>query len=104
MRLSKAGYYADLVVYPPIVLALTAVGLCSPHSQFLRARCFRACRGLRDGPLLNMPRIVLFCIQLRQRRKCMIRLGCFSFRSALASIWRTRSRVTENCLPTSSKV
>ena len=25
------------------------------------------------------------------------RLGCFSFRSALASIWRMRSRVTENC-------
>jgi hypothetical protein len=24
------------------------------------------------------------------------RLGCFSFRSALASIWRTRSRETEN--------
>ena len=25
------------------------------------------------------------------------RLGCFSLRSALASIWRMRSRVTENC-------
>ena len=32
------------------------------------------------------------------------RLGCFSFRSALASIWRMRSRVTENCWPTSSRV
>src|SRR5258708_4788160 len=30
--------------------------------------------------------------------------GCFSFRSALASIWRMRSRVTENCWPTSSSV
>src|SRR5262249_3966805 len=32
------------------------------------------------------------------------RLGCFSFLSALASIWRMRSRVTENCRPTSSSV
>jgi len=31
-------------------------------------------------------------------------LGCFSFLSALASIWRMRSRVTENCWPTSSSV
>jgi hypothetical protein len=32
------------------------------------------------------------------------RRGCFSFRSALASIWRMRSRVNENCCPTSSSV
>src|SRR6266700_446025 len=32
------------------------------------------------------------------------RLGCFSFLSALASIWRMRSRVTENCWPTDSSV
>src|SRR6218665_1478071 len=32
------------------------------------------------------------------------RLGCLSLRSALASIWRMRSRVTSNCLPTSSSV
>ena len=32
------------------------------------------------------------------------RLGCFSFRSAFASICRIRSRVTENCWPTSSSV
>ena len=31
-------------------------------------------------------------------------LGCFSFRSAFASIWRMRSRVTQNCWPTSSSV
>jgi hypothetical protein len=31
-------------------------------------------------------------------------LGCFSFLSALASIWRMRSRVTENRWPTSSSV
>ena len=33
-----------------------------------------------------------------------LRLGCFSLRSALASIWRMRSRVTLNCWPTSSNV
>src|SRR5271156_5202015 len=32
------------------------------------------------------------------------RLGCMSFRSALASICRIRSRVTENCWPTCSSV
>src|SRR5260370_19749872 len=34
MRLSKAGYYADLFVCPPVALALTAVGTHSPHSHF----------------------------------------------------------------------
>ncbi len=33
-----------------------------------------------------------------------LRLGCLSLRSAFASIWRMRSRVTENCWPTSSSV
>jgi hypothetical protein len=32
------------------------------------------------------------------------RLGCLSLRSALASIWRMRSRVNENCWPTSCSV
>src|SRR4029079_9854105 len=32
------------------------------------------------------------------------REGCRSLRNALASIWRIRSRVTSNCLPTSSSV
>jgi hypothetical protein len=30
--------------------------------------------------------------------------GCFSFLSAFASIWRMRSRVTENCWPTPDQV
>ena len=34
MRLSKLGYYADLVVYPIIVVALTAAGCRGPHSRF----------------------------------------------------------------------
>src|SRR3546814_16337297 len=32
------------------------------------------------------------------------RLGCFSLRSALASIWRLRSRVPETCWPHSPVV
>ncbi|MDR7103171.1 hypothetical protein J2X37_002348 [Croceicoccus sp. BE223] len=40
----------------------------------------------------------------RKLRILRLRLGCLSFLSALASIWRMRSRVTENCWPTSSSV
>src|SRR4030088_669434 len=40
----------------------------------------------------------------RKLRSIRDRLGCFSLRSALASIWRMRSRVTENCWPASSSV
>ncbi len=40
----------------------------------------------------------------RKLRSCSLRLGCLSLRSALASICRMRSRVTSNCLPTSSSV
>src|SRR5262249_56363889 len=40
----------------------------------------------------------------RKLLRILDRLGCLSFLSALASIWRMRSRVTENCRPTSSSV
>src|SRR5262245_31955001 len=40
----------------------------------------------------------------RKLLRILDRLGCLSLRSALASIWRMRSRVTENCWPTSSSV
>jgi hypothetical protein len=33
----------------------------------------------------------------KKLRSLRLRLGCLSLRSALASIWRMRSRVTENC-------
>ena len=53
------------------------------------------------GPAIAGP----FFDQLsRKLRSLRLRLGCFSLRSALASIWRMRSRVTENCWPTSSSV
>jgi hypothetical protein len=37
-------------------------------------------------------------------RSCSLRLGWRSLRRALASIWRIRSRVTSNYLPTSSSL
>src|ERR1700681_3915232 len=40
----------------------------------------------------------------RKERNFLDLEGCFSFRNAFASIWRMRSRVTENCWPTSSSV
>src|SRR5262252_2358060 len=40
----------------------------------------------------------------RKLLRILDRLGCLSLRSALASIWRMRSRVTENWWPTSSSV
>ena len=40
----------------------------------------------------------------RKLRSFLLRLGCLSLRRAFASIWRMRSRVTENRLPTSSNV
>src|SRR3546814_8117687 len=40
----------------------------------------------------------------RKERSCSERLGWRSLRNAFASIWRMRSRVTSNCLPTSSSV
>src|SRR5262249_40041418 len=40
----------------------------------------------------------------KKLRSFRLRLVCFSFRSALASISRIGSRVTENCWPTSSSV
>jgi len=40
----------------------------------------------------------------KKLRSFLLRLGCFNFRNAFASIWRIRSRVTLNCWPTSSNV
>src|SRR5262249_60638510 len=40
----------------------------------------------------------------RKLLRILDRLGCFSFLSALASIWRMRSRVTRHWWPTSSSV
>jgi hypothetical protein len=49
--------------------------------------------------------LCFFANQLsRKLLSALDRLGCLSFRIALASICRIRSRVTENCWPTSSSV
>ncbi len=34
MRLSKVGYYADFLVYPPVVLALTTAGMWGSRSDY----------------------------------------------------------------------
>jgi hypothetical protein len=36
---------------------------------------------------------------IQERSQFPDRLGCFSFRCAFASLWRMRSRLTENCWP-----
>jgi hypothetical protein len=62
---------------------------------------------LRAGlhPLTSQSQRLCPADQLSSKvRKILDRLGCLSLRSALASIWRMRSRVTENCWPTSSSV
>ena len=55
----------------------------------------KATGGLRIGgqPVLS-----------RKPSSCRLRTGCWSLRTALASIWRTRSRVTLKMRPTSSSV
>ena len=50
------------------------------------------------------PGLVLTPGYLRKLLSAAERLGCLSLRSALASICRIRSRVTENCWPTCSNV
>ena len=49
---------------------------------------------------------IILISHFHTRKSLMIlpRLGCLSFRRALASIWRIRSRVTLNSRPTSSRV
>jgi len=37
MRLSKSGYYADLVIYPIVVIALAIAGIRNQHSHLLAA-------------------------------------------------------------------
>src|SRR5690606_12500654 len=58
-----------------------------------------------DGRIKSGHDVQLIARQLsRKLRSLRLRLGYLSLRSALASIWRIRSRVTENCWPTSSSV
>lgn len=52
--------------------------------------------------LIEWAQVLLVCY--RKSLRCFARDGCLSFRIALVSIWRIRSRVTPNCFPTSSSV
>src|SRR5690606_15003155 len=60
--------------------------------------------GSRGGGIKRAPRGRPFGQLSRTLLSLRLLLGCLSLRSALASIWRIRSRVTENCWPTSSSV
>jgi hypothetical protein len=70
-----------------------------------RARCITSPR-LADTPIYAPHRMTggSAAHWSRNDRILRDRDGCLSLRSAFASIWRMRSRVTENCWPTSSSV
>ncbi len=65
MRLSKAACYADLFVYPPVVLALTAVGSRSPHSHFLAGLLLSCLSGIAGWTFVEyvMHRFILHSIR-----------------------------------------
>jgi hypothetical protein len=65
------------------------------YPRLRRSTTRRRAKGGSAGPPHQLSRKLL---------RILDRLGCLSFLSALASIWRMRSRVTENCWPTSSRV
>jgi hypothetical protein len=84
-----------------------------PHCPPVRHGCSRHSR--RRAPIAARPRrrergavaerqFAAAQSSIRKLRNCSLRLGWRSLRNALASIWRMRSRVTSNCLPTSSSV
>ena len=58
-------------------------------------------RGPEPG---RLPEIPCYSAPVRNVSSCFDRTGCWSFFTALASIWRTRSRVTRKMRPTSSSV
>ena len=65
MRLSKWGYYADLVVYPVVVLALTLVSFRSPHSRFFGVFLLCSLSGMAGWTFVEyaMHRFVLHLIR-----------------------------------------
>jgi sterol desaturase/sphingolipid hydroxylase (fatty acid hydroxylase superfamily) len=65
MRLSKAGYYADLFVYPPVVMVLTAVGSRGPHSHFFGGLLLSCLLGIAGWTFVEylMHRFVLHSIR-----------------------------------------
>jgi hypothetical protein len=72
-----------------------AIGNQQRYPRLRRSTTRRRAKGGSAGPPHQLSRKLL---------RILDRLGCLSFLSALASIWRMRSRVTENCWPTSSSV
>ncbi len=90
MRMAQSGYPQHPIPYT----------LFSPlrplrESPFLRSspllrtwRLLRELSYLRSSPMFGQPSIKVLSL--------LVRLGCLSLRSALASIWRIRSLVTAN--------
>jgi hypothetical protein len=93
-----------------------AVASRSPTRGTTRARCrdLRCCRHASQAAqhaLASSPPYRGRCRRsrgpcpnqsLRKFLSDLDRFGCLSLRSAFASIWRMRSRVTDDCWPTSS--
>lgn len=53
MYQTKWGYYADFVVYPIAVLALTGLAFAGPHSRFLGVYCLCFLSGLGAWTLIE---------------------------------------------------
>ena len=53
--------------------------------------------GKNRRPPISKPAVAAIAQLSRKLRSLRLRLGCLSLRKALASIWRMRSLVTENC-------
>jgi len=78
------------------------------HARLVERRSPRSTQGHRGSmgpPGHEGPGLLPGAAQLSTKeRRRLERLGCRSLRSALASIWRMRSRVTSKSWPTSSSV
>ncbi len=72
---------------------------CSPWKRFSDLQRLKSNRKPQ-----NQKRKSNYCLPSKNAFNLLERDGWRSFRSALASIWRMRSRVTAKCCPTSSSV
>src|SRR6516165_6928137 len=84
----------------------TPIKIQEPSQPIIQGRISHAQdRDAKYAPLASAEEIEAPPDQLsRKLLRILDRLGCLSFLIAFASIWRMRSRVTENCWPTSSSV
>jgi hypothetical protein len=83
-----------LVILPPLSLDLIA-SVSSSSNVFKQS--FSSCGNLAMVSGVNLP-----CQRSRKLLSALDRLRSLSLRNAFVSIYQMRSRVTENCRPTSS--